>query len=156
MADSFRVERTETIAARPEVVFPLIDNFRSWELWSPWDKIDADLARTYSGSDHGVGAVYEWEGKKSGAGRMEITTSTPSSTIVIDLQFLKPFKNTNLTTFALEPVAGGTCVTWTMTGAHTFFSKLMGLFMNMDKMVGKDFAAGLASLKAVSETRQSA
>lgn len=151
--DTFRVERNAFIAAPAETVFSFIDDFHQWALWSPWEKIDADLAKTYAGPDQGKGASYAWVGKKTGAGRMEITTSTPSSLIEIDLQFLKPFKASHVAIFALTPEAGGTRVTWSMTGVHNFMSKVMGLFFSMDKMVGKDFAAGLENLKAVSEAK---
>jgi len=154
--DTFRVERSTVIAATPETVFPFIDDFHQWALWSPWEKIDADLAKTYSGPDQGKGAVYEWTGKKTGAGRMEITRSSPNSEILIDLQFLKPFKAQNVAHFTLAPDAGGTAVTWSMTGTQNFMMKLMGLVFNMDKTVGKDFATGLASLKAVSEAKTAA
>jgi len=151
--DTFRVERSTVIAAPPETVFPFIDDFHQWALWSPWEKIDADLAKTYSGPDQGQGAVYEWTGKKTGAGRMEITRSSPNSEILIDLQFLKPFKAQNVAHFTLAPDAGGVTVTWSMTGTQNFMMKLMGLVFNMDKTVGKDFETGLASLKAVSEAK---
>ncbi len=154
--DTFRVERTTIIAAPPETVFPFIDDFHQWALWSPWESIDADLAKTYSGPDQGRGAVYEWIGRKTGAGRMEITRSSPSSEVLIDLQFLKPFKARNLAHFTLTPDGGGTRVTWSMTGTQNLVTKVMGVFFNMDKTVGKDFAAGLASLKAVSEAKAGA
>jgi uncharacterized protein YndB with AHSA1/START domain len=151
VADIFKVERSTVIEAPPETVFPFINDFHQWALWSPWEKIDADLAKTFSGAEAGPGAVYEWSGKKTGAGRMEITAATPSTMIKIDLQFLRPFKQRNQTEFSLRPSGTGAEVTWTMTGAHNLMSKLMGLVVSMDKMVGKDFATGLANLKSTCE-----
>ena len=149
---TFTVTRSTMIAAPPERIFPLIDDFHAWAGWSPWEKVPGDdLAKTYSGAERGVGAVYEWTGKKTGQGRMENVGSTPSSLVEIDLQFLKPFKNRNLTEFRLTPTSGGTEVVWTMTGKSTLMSKVMGLFMSMDKMVGGQFAQGLASMKAIAE-----
>lgn len=157
MADTFSVKRTAVIAAPAETVFGLINDFHEWTQWSPWEKVPGDeLAKSFSGAEQGVGAVYAWTGKKTGQGRMEITDSTPASRIVIDLQFIKPFNQRNETVFALEPTAEGTQVSWTMSGKHNLFSRLMGLFMSMDKMVGGSFEQGLADLKQVSEAKQAA
>lgn len=156
MADSFSITRSAVIAAPPETVFLFIDDFHDWALWSPWETMDAELQKTYGGPERGKGASYEWVGRKTGHGRMEILTSTPSSLIEIDLQFFKPFKQRNKAVFALAPEGGGTRVTWTMTGTHNAMSKLMGLVFSMDKMVGGQFETGLANLKAVSEARAAA
>ena len=157
MADTFTVERSIHIAAPADVVFGFIDDFHGWVDWSPWENVPGDnLTKAYSGAERGVGAAYAWTGRKTGQGRMEITQSTPSSRIVIDLQFLKPFNQRNDTVFALTPADGGTTITWSMTGKHNLMSKVMGLFMSMDKMVGGSFAQGLASLKAISEAKAAA
>jgi hypothetical protein len=149
---TFTVIRSTVIAAPPEAIFPLIDDFHAWIDWSPWENVPGDeLAKTFSGAEKGIGAAYQWAGKKTGQGRMEIVGSAPSSRIDIDLRFLKPFKAENLTEFHLTPVGGGTDVVWTMTGKTTLMSKVMGLFMNMDKMVGGSFEQGLAALKAIAE-----
>ncbi|MEQ1802877.1 MAG: SRPBCC family protein [Gammaproteobacteria bacterium] len=150
--DSFRIERKITIDAPPARIFPLINDYRGWALWSPWEKKDPAMKRTHSGADTGVGAVYEWSGNSEvGSGRMEIIQSVPDSRIAIDLHFMTPFEARNTTEFMLEPKDGGTVVTWAMFGPSPFISKLMGLFMSMDTMVGGDFEAGLAALKARSE-----
>jgi len=151
--NTFSVQRSAEIAAPAETVFGFIDDFHEWALWSPWEKIDADLAKTYSGPESGVGAVYEWLGKKTGQGRMQITASAPASSVEIDLGFIKPFKADNKAVFTLAAHGASTHVTWTMTGQQNFMMKLMGVFFNMDKTVGKDFETGLASLKAVSEAK---
>lgn len=105
------------------------------------------MQRTHSGSASGVGAVYEWEGnRKAGKGRMEITKATAPSSLEIALEFLKPFKSSNTTTFDLAERDGATHVTWRMVGPKTFMTRVMGLFTSMDKMVGPDFEKGLANL----------
>ena len=113
--------------------------------------MDPDLKRTYSGAGNGVGAAYAWEGRKAGAGRMEIIGVTPPHLVSIRLEFTKPFKANNVAEFAMRPEAGGSVVTWSMTGPQPFISKIMGLFFNMDRMIGKDFETGLANIKRTAE-----
>jgi hypothetical protein len=150
-ADTFRVERSIVIDAPAAEIFPHIDDFHAWADWSPYEKMDADLAKTFSGPRSGQGAGYAWVGKKAGSGSMEITSSTPSSKIVIRLEFTKPFVAHNTAEFTLEPQGQATKVTWAMHGPNTLMSKVMGLFFSMDKLVGPQFDEGLASLKALSE-----
>lgn len=151
---TYTVERSVTVQADAERVFEQIVDFRKWPAWSPWEDLDPNLQRTYSGSVEGVGSVYEWSGnRKAGAGRMEITDATRPTRVVIDLQFLKPFKSHTTTVFTLEPQSGGgTRVTWTMTGARSVAVRLMSVFTSMDKMVGGDFERGLARLRTVAES----
>jgi len=150
--DAFRIQRSATINAAPDKVFPLINDFHNWPAWSPWEKLDPALKRTHSGVPSGKGAIYEWEGnKKVGQGRMEITESAPPSRIIIKLDFIKPFSANNTTEFTLAGQGGSTNVSWAMTGKQPFMFKVMSIFMSMDKMVGKDFEAGLASMKAIAE-----
>lgn len=149
---SFRVERSAQIAAVPDRIFSLIDDFHAWPRWSPWEKLDPAMTRSHSGNPRGVGAVYGWSGnKKVGQGRMEITEAERPTRIGIDLEFMAPWKARNRTEFLLRPTDGGTSVSWIMTGSSPFMFRLMGLFMNMDRMIGKDFEAGLASLKTAAE-----
>lgn len=148
----FQVQRSAKIDAPADVVFPLIDNFHEWVKWSPFEKLDPNLKRTYSGPDAGKGAIYAWDGNSdAGAGSMEIQESKPHELIAIKLQFSKPFEALCPTTFKLEPVKGGTQVTWTMQGDNNFIGKLMTLFMSMDKMVGTSFEEGLAKLNTVAQ-----
>ena len=150
--DSFRIERSATIKAAPEKVFPLINDFHQWEAWSPWEKIDPGLKRTYEGAASGKGAVYTWNGNKDvGAGRMEIVESTPASKIVLKLDFTAPFAANNAVEFILERQGETTRITQAMYGPSPFISKLMGLFFSIDKMVGDKYEQGLASLKAIAE-----
>lgn len=150
--DSFRVERTVTINAPPERIFPLINDFQRWGAWSPFEKKDPGMKRTMSGASSGKGAVYEWDGNKEiGQGRMEIVESVPPSRITLTLDFTRPFEAHNIVDFTLEPRGNSTQVTWAIHGPSPFISKVMGIVFNVDKMIGQDFEAGLAALKTVSE-----
>ena len=150
MADTFRYVRSTSIAAEPARVASFIHDFHAWARWSPWEKLDADLQRSYSGAEKGVGARYAWAGKKAGTGNMLITGDTPAR-ITLALNFEKPFKAENVAEFELTAEGKGTRVTWSMSGKKNLMSKVFGLFMNMDELVGKDFEAGLANLKALAE-----
>jgi uncharacterized protein YndB with AHSA1/START domain len=150
--DTFRVERTARIPAPAEKIFPLIDDFHRWGAWSPYEKLDPDMKRTFGGAPAGKGATYAWEGNsKAGAGHMEITESTPSSKIAIKLDFIKPFEGHNVAEFTLQPQGDATQVTWAMSGPSPYVAKVMGIFFNMDQMIGKDFETGLANLKTATE-----
>lgn len=152
----FKVTRSKTIAAPPEAVYAHISDFHRWQQWSPWEHLDPAMKREFSGAPAGKGAVYSWAGNKEvGEGRMTITDARPSEQVVIRLEFLEPFAMTNTTDFVLTPTGqGGTNVTWSMSGRNTFLSKGMSLFMNMDRMIGNDFEAGLAKLDSVSAGRK--
>jgi uncharacterized protein YndB with AHSA1/START domain len=151
-SDTFAVERSATIKAAPETLYALISDFHQWEAWSPWDKLDPAMKRTYDGAASGTGAVYAWEGNdKAGKGRMEITEATAPSKIVIKLDFLVPFEAHNVTEFTLASEGDAQKLTWRMSGPQPFLSKVFSVFMDMDAMIGKDFETGLASLKAIAE-----
>lgn len=150
--DSFRLERSTLVMAPADKVFPLIDDFHNWGSWSPWEKLDPMLKRSHSGAAKGKGSIYEWEGNpKVGTGRMEILEAVPSSRLLIKLDFLKPFEAHNQAEFTLGAEGSATKVTWAMTGPQAFPMKVMGLFVSMDSMVGKDFEKGLSSMKAIAE-----
>lgn len=150
--DTFQVQRRAVIAAPPEKVFALIEDFHRWGEWSPWEKLDPAMTRTFSGPERGVGAVYAWRGNnKAGEGRMEITEATAPGKLLIKLDFVEPFPANNTVEFVLVPKDGGTDVTWTMRGPSPYVSKLMDTVVGMDRLVGKDFEAGLANLKAAAE-----
>jgi len=147
----FRIERATTIAAPPERIVALIDDFHAWGQWSPWETIDPTMARTFEGPERGVGAIYGWTSTgKAGTGRMEILEDGPTK-VLIKLDFLKPFEAHNQAIFTLEPQGDATRVVWAMEGGQPFMAKLMGLIFNMEKMVGPDFEKGLASLKVSAE-----
>lgn len=148
----FSVRREITVQAPAEKIFPLIDDFHQWVAWSPYEHRDPALKRTYSGAESGKGAVYGWEGNNNvGSGRMEILESTTPSKIVIKLDFFKPFEGHNTAEFTMLPQGDATHVSWLMHGPAPFMNKLMQVFMNLDKMIGKDFEAGLVNLKTVTE-----
>jgi carbon monoxide dehydrogenase subunit G len=138
--------------APPEKIFAFINDFHSWGTWSPYEKKDPAMKRTVSGAASGKGAVYEWEGNKEiGKGRMEITETSPPSRVTIKLDFVKPFEAHNIVDFTLEANGDSTNVTWAIHGPSPFISKVIGIFCNMDRMIGKDFEAGLADLKTIAE-----
>ncbi|WP_434724555.1 SRPBCC family protein [Mesorhizobium sp. RIZ17] len=150
--NDFVVTRSISIKAPAETIFPLIDDFRRWPEWSPFEKLDPGMKRTLSGAESGKGAAYAWEGNsKAGKGRMEITNSVPSSLVALKLDFEKPFRANNTVDFSLSPSGEGTTVIWAMRGARPFVAKLMGLFMNFDTLIGKDFEAGLSNLRRLAE-----
>ena len=155
--DTFRVQRTTVIEAPPEQIFPFIEDFRKYALWSPYERVDPSMSRRYSGSSRGKGAVYEWNGKgKAGKGRMEIAHASPPLMAVIRLDFARPVATQNIVEFTLRPDGSGTSVSWAMRGANPYIAKLIQLVFNMDRMVGKEFEAGLANLKALAEKQETA
>src|SRR5262249_27818184 len=133
-------------------IFPLINDFRNWGAWSPWERMDPAMKRSYQGPPIGKGAVYEWEGSpKVGQGRMEIAESTPPSKVALKLDFIKPFEAHNTVEFTIEPKGDATQVTWDMHGSTPFLGKVVHVFMDMDGVVGKEFETGLANIKAAAE-----
>lgn len=147
---TFTYQRTAVLPVSADVAFALANDFHRWPEWSPWDGLDPQQQRTYSGPESGTGAGYAWVGNDQvGEGRMTITDSKASEQVTIKLEFIKPFAATNNTTFTFSPAEGGTQVVWAMSGENNFMSKAMGLFMDMDSMIGKDFEKGLASMKDV-------
>ncbi|MBM9575861.1 SRPBCC family protein [Leptospira sp. 201903070] len=152
--DDFRYQRSISIQASPEKIFPLINDFHTWAQWSPWEKVDPSMKRTYGGPVNGVGTIYEWDGDKNiGKGRMEITNSIPSSKITIQLDFMAPFEAHNTAEFTLEKKGDSTQVTWVMFGKNQLISKIMSIFLNMDEMIGKQFETGLNNLKTIGERK---
>ena len=152
-SDSYVVERSVDIDAPAAAIYPHLVGFREWTAWSPWEDLDPNLFRTYSGAASGVGAVYEWSGnRKAGQGRMEIEAASAPTALAVQLDFVKPFKSSSTASFALTPTDSGTRVTWSMVGRKTLMTKFMGVFMSMDKMIGPDFEKGLARLKALVES----
>jgi uncharacterized protein YndB with AHSA1/START domain len=152
--DAFRVERAADIKAPAEKIFALLEDFHAWNAWSPWAKKDPVAKGSFSGPAKGVGAAFAWDGNaKVGKGRMEIIDSEPVRRLVIKLDFEKPFKGQNQAEFTLRPMGDVTRVTWAMTGPMPFISKIMSTFFDMDKMIGQDFEAGLASIATIAEQR---
>ncbi|MBV8036614.1 SRPBCC family protein [Roseateles sp.] len=150
--DEFRIERRARIAAPADQVWPLISELRAFNRWNPYERKDPLLKSRYGGSTSGVGSRYAWESDKVGSGSLEITGQQPGRAVQLKLDFVKPFEAHNQAEFALQPMAdGATEVRWTMSGPANFMSKLIGLFMDMDKMVGRDFEDGLTNLRLLAE-----
>jgi len=148
----FLVERRIVIDAPADAVYAQLIDFHNWTAWSPWEDVDPEMDRTYTGAESGVGARYAWKGnRKAGQGNMSIAQVRTDREVDIDLHFDKPFKANNKIAFRLDPEGGSTWVKWSMTGPKTLMSRVMGVVMSMDKLVGKDFEKGLAQLKDVVE-----
>jgi uncharacterized protein YndB with AHSA1/START domain len=155
--NEYSVTRSATVAATPEIVFPMVNDFHTWASWSPWDAMDATMKKTYDGPATGVGATYGWVGNdKVGEGKMTIVDAKPNQEVAIKLEFIKPFAAVNETTFTFAPAAGGTAVTWKMSAHNNMMTKAAGIFMNMDKMIGDDFEKGLAKIKTLAEAQAKA
>jgi uncharacterized protein YndB with AHSA1/START domain len=149
----FCIQRSIVIAAPAEKIFPYINDLHKHGLWSPWEKLDPSMKKTFAGSPSGIGSIYSWEGTdKVGVGSMTIVDSQPNKKVSMNLEFLKPFKAANHVEFAFKPQAEGTAVSWSMSGHKQFLQKIFCSFMNMDKMVGSEFEKGLAQLKTVVES----
>jgi len=149
--DQFHVERRAAIQAPPERIVGLIDDLQAWAAWSPYEKKDPAMQRTFSGAGRGKGAIYQWSGNGNvGSGRMEIVETSPSK-VVIKLDMFTPFEGHNVAEFTLVPNGAATDVPWAMHGPAPLLTKVMQVFLNMDRLIGDDFAAGLANLKTVAE-----
>jgi uncharacterized protein YndB with AHSA1/START domain len=150
--DTFRVQRTVSIKAPAEKIFPLVNDFTRWRAWSPYENKDPAMTRRLSGATAGKGAVYEWSGNKEvGRGRMEIADAAAPSRVVLKLDFLEPFEAHNVVQFTMTPRGDATEVSWDMRGPTPYLAKILHVFIDMDRMVGRDFEAGLANLKALAE-----
>ena len=150
--DTFRVERALAVKAPAGAIYPLIADFHRWTGWSPYEERNPDMKRTFGGAAQGKGATYAWDGNKDiGAGRMEILEAAAPSKIRIKLDFERPFEGHNIAEFTFVPQGDATLVTWAMHGPAPLLSKLMQVFINMDRMIGKDFEAGLVNLKKLTE-----
>jgi hypothetical protein len=149
---TYSVTRSIAIKAPPERIQPLISDFHNWPLWSPWEKLDPAMKRTFSGATKDIGAVYAWEGNKDvGRGRMEVISLAQPTKVGIKLDFYEPMESAAMTDFVLDAKGETTTVTWTMSGKTDFIAKVMGVFVSMDSMIGPDFERGLSQIKAVAE-----
>jgi len=150
--NTLRVQRATSIKAPADRIFPMINDFRQWRTWSPYENKDPAMNRTYEGTENGKGAVYAWDGNRNvGSGQMEILEAQVPSKITIKLDFFKPFEGHNTAEFTMLPQGDVTNLTWTMVGPAVFMSKLMQVFINLDRMIGRDFEVGLANLKQLAE-----
>jgi hypothetical protein len=150
--DTFRVERSASMQASSEKIYSFMSDFHKGDLWSPYEKKDSAMKRTFRGAQSGKGAVYEFDGNKDvGKGRLEIIEAIPPSKVVLTLDMIKPVEGRNIVEYTLEPRGESTLVTWSMNGRNSYLGKIICVFFNMDKMIGKDFEAGLGNLKALVE-----
>lgn len=153
--NDFRVARSQEIAASPADLFPYVNELRRWASWSPYEKLDPTMKKTYEGPAAGTGAKYSWTGDgQVGAGSITITDSLPNEQVLIKLEMQRPFTCANDVTFTFEAVGSQTRVTWQMTGKYAFIPKVMHQFLDLDKMCGRQFAEGLANLKTAAERRR--
>ncbi len=149
---AFRYERSTQINAPAEIVFGLVSDLHQWEKWSPWEKLDPQMKRTFAGPVAGQGASYAWAGNKDvGEGRMTITEAKAPTNLVFKLEFLKPMEMTNTARFGFDQKGDVTTVTWAMEGNNNFVGKAFSTFVDMDKMIGSDFEKGLKALKEIAE-----
>lgn len=154
--DSFVVQRSIAIKADPGSIYPYIADFHKWSAWSPYERLDAKMEKSYAGSPSGLGSKYLWDGnEKAGAGTMEIVEANEPSKVVIKLDFSKPFEGHNVAQFKLQPQDQNTLVSWSMSGESSVMMKCAGLFMNLDELIGRDFEIGLKSLKEEVEKKNS-
>ncbi len=150
----YSVSRSAHLPARPDAVFPEIENFHKWDAWSPWAKIDPDAKVAYEGPESGEGASMTWDGNKEvGSGKMTITKADEPKHIEIRLEFFKPFKGVSTVEFKLEPHGDTTFTTWQMQGTNNFVGKFFDLFMSCEKMIGAKYEEGLANLAKVVEAK---
>jgi hypothetical protein len=154
--DHFRIERRTTVNAPPQAVFAQVNEFRKWDNWSPWAKLDPNSKVAFEGPQVGQGAVFKWRGNdKVGEGKMTLVESKPAALVRIEVEFVKPFEGSSTSEFTFRPQGGGTEVVWVSYGPMNFISKAMCLIMNMEKMLGPDMEKGLVQMKAVAEDQRS-
>jgi hypothetical protein len=154
----FAYTRSATMAAGPEAVFAEVNDFHRWGAWSPWARLDPHMVSTYNGPKTGPGATFGWSSERMlvGSGYMTITELDPAHSITIDHRFRRPFDVKSTAHFTFEPAQEGTLVTWAVKGNYGLLSKIVSVFVNMDKRIGADFERGLAALKRVVEVHPSA
>ena len=151
-SDDMNITRSTTTSASPETVFKIVNDFRQWDAWSPWSKLDPTMKKTFEGPPEGVGAVYRWSGNNTvGEGSMKLIESKPGEKVGMKLEFVRPFAGKNDVQFLFTPEGTGTKITWAMQSKQPFIGKIVGLFMNFEKVCGDQFLEGLASLKKIAE-----
>ncbi len=148
--DTFRIERSALIHAPKEKLIGILTNLRRGVEWSPFEK-GLEMKKTFSGPETGPGSALEWDGgRQVGAGKLTIVDVAPSK-ITLSLDMVRPMKASNIVEYTFEPQSDGTRMTWGIHGPMTMMSKVMGLFMNMDKMCGDQFEKGFTDLKIIAE-----
>lgn len=155
--DSYTVERSATIAAPPELVFAHMNDFQKWQQFNAWGDSDPNAVYIYSDVSSGVGANFHWKGNSDmGEGRMTILESKPFEYVKVNLEFIKPFEGKAMTEYVIAPADGGTQLTQRMSSDHNFFSKIMCMFMDMDKMIGEKYEEGFRRMNRILPTLEQA
>ncbi len=151
--DSMHIERSALIKASADKVHPLINDLHSFNTWNPYNKKDVAMTVTYRGPATGPGSAFDFDGDKSaGKGSISIVEPAGPNRVSMKLDMSSPMEAHNDIAFTLVPLgSNATQVTWAMHCQSPFIGKLMGVFINMDKMIGRDFETGLASLKTLAE-----
>jgi hypothetical protein len=151
---SFQVARSTTVQAPPQRLHAMINDLRQFNTWNPYNKKDPAMQGEYHGPQAGPGAAFHFKGNKDvGSGSIQITDSAPGR-VTMQLHMLEPFEGRNTVQFTLRPQGQATEVTWAMSGASPYIARIVGLFMDMDRMIGRDFESGLADLKQRAERPQ--
>lgn len=150
------VERSTTIAAPVETVYPHLSSLKESFKWSPWKDADKDQKTTFSGTDGAVGSLQEWVGDTVGTGSQEIIEMEPNKHVGSTLKFVEPFESQAKIDLDLVAEGEGSKVTWKMTSQNNFMGRVMNVFMNMDEMIGPDFETGLMKLKEMTEAEHAA
>lgn len=148
---TIHIARSARIGAPPDEVYALIADLHAFNRWNPWAKMDPAIALEYRGPGAGEGAVSAWKSDEVGSGSMEITQTREPEWIAIRLDFVEPFAATNEASFTLKGVDGSTEVLWEMTGPASFLQRLIGVFIDVDAMMGETFDDGLAELRRIAE-----
>lgn len=151
----YRVERSATIDAPAKLVFDQVNNHKMRDAWSPWERMDPDMEKSYEGPEAGVGAIYKWTGNDSvGTGALEIIESDPYVYIKSNLTFTAPWESESTVEWKFEETVDGVKATWAVNGELPGYLFWMGE-EEMDEMMGKDFQMGLDMLKTVAEQKAS-
>lgn len=150
LPSAFKAERSVTINAPAEKIYPLVANTKEWKRWTVWNQRDPNMQVTYAGPESGVGAKWDWKSKSEGNGGMEFTSAEPNKRLgyKLTMEGMTPSNGDVI----LAAAGNGTKVTWTMAGDAGMnpMTRWFGYFM--DRLVGPDFEAGLANLKKLAES----
>jgi hypothetical protein len=151
-SDEMDITRSAISTAPPEAVFKVVNDFRQWDAWSPWSRLDPQMKKSLEGPPEGVGAVYHWSGNSTvGEGTTRLIESNPNEKVGMKLEFVRPFAGEANVQLTFAPEGTGSKITWAMQSKKPFMGKVMGLFMDCEKVCGNQFLQGLANLKKVAE-----
>ena len=150
----FRYIRSGLISAPASVIFPYLSQFHLGSEWSPYERRDPNMKRVFKGAEGAVGSIMEFDGNSEvGAGSLEVTALTPDQRVELRLIMTRPVPADNKITYSLTPEGNQTRFSWEMSGDGGFFGKLMGVFIDCEKMVAGDFESGIQKLKELSEAK---